>query len=140
MDIQKTPYIDLGNELRALRGGLTKKDFAHRLGIHAQSYYRYESGEREVPATILEKARALRGEANLNVGIWANVPKDMTAEESALINALRMLGPEYTRQIYFAVSEEARFRIEDGKLEVKNKLEANRNISTLASASILKRR
>lgn len=63
MDLKSFPFIELGEQLRKLRGDLSKKIFAKRLGISVQTYYRYETGERQVPAGTLQEAEAIaRGE------------------------------------------------------------------------------
>jgi len=58
-DIKKYPFDSFGNELKKLRGNLNKKIFAKEIGVHYQTYLRYEKGERRVPDGILKLARML---------------------------------------------------------------------------------
>ncbi len=58
-NLKKYPYKDLGNQLKDLRGSLDKKDFAERLGVGVRTYYRYENGERKVPAGLFKLAHML---------------------------------------------------------------------------------
>lgn len=56
---KKYPYIELANELKGYRDRIKVKDFAALLGVPKSTYYRYESGERDVPIGIMRSAQHL---------------------------------------------------------------------------------
>lgn len=50
---------ELSKRIKVLRGELSQKDFADRLGISLRAYQNYESGERLPPADVIEKISEL---------------------------------------------------------------------------------
>ncbi|MFH2013134.1 MAG: LexA family transcriptional regulator [Pseudomonadota bacterium] len=48
-------YIEIGNRLKKLRGDVSQKEFAKKIGVSYPSYQRYEYGERIPPGPILSK-------------------------------------------------------------------------------------
>lgn len=72
----------VGNNLKALREAncYTQEQVASFLGIQRSAYANYESGEREAPVEILEKASKLLGcELNVLFDTEGSVIKDMLA-------------------------------------------------------------
>ena len=47
--------IEIGNRLKALRGNISQRDMAKKIGIPFRSYQYYEYGDREPPTDVLIK-------------------------------------------------------------------------------------
>lgn len=48
-------HIEIGNRLKKIRGAISQRDFAKKMGISYGSYRNYESGERRPPERVLSK-------------------------------------------------------------------------------------
>ncbi len=48
-------YIDIGNRIKKLRGDVSQKEFAKKIGVSFAAYQNYEYGKRIPPAHILSK-------------------------------------------------------------------------------------
>ena len=68
----------VGNNLKKIRSisAFTQEEIALTLGINRSAYSNYESGEREMPVDLLEKAADLFG-CELYVFFEENVSEDM---------------------------------------------------------------
>lgn len=60
--MNKYTYLDIGNRLKELRKKISQKEFADKIGIHINTYQRYESGERMPPEPVLKRVAELCGE------------------------------------------------------------------------------
>ncbi|CAK7035154.1 MAG: hypothetical protein DELT_00531 [Desulfovibrio sp.] len=45
--------MTIGQKIRQIRGKISREDFAKSIGIHAQTLYRYEKGERGVDSDVI---------------------------------------------------------------------------------------
>lgn len=86
--------VEIGGRIRQVRGDMTQKDFADRLGIGRTSVVRYEAGERSPDAEFIAKAHAVLGVDPiwLLTGAGIGVPS-LTPEESALLDNFRHSPP-----------------------------------------------
>ncbi|MBA7713418.1 hypothetical protein ES703_122421 [subsurface metagenome] len=99
---KKYPYIDLGNKLRKLRGGLNQEGYATLLGVALRTYHRYEKGERKVPDGLLKLA-ILLDQNNNKIGYVAepkhyvfDLEPEYQSQEQDLINMVNeILRSEY---------------------------------------------
>ena len=61
--MNKYTYLDIGNRLKELRKNISQKEFANKIGIHINTYQRYESGERMPPERVLSRVAEICGKA-----------------------------------------------------------------------------
>jgi transcriptional regulator with XRE-family HTH domain len=54
-------YTEIGQRIKQLRGALSQRDFAEKLGLSLMGYQNYESGRRIPPGPVLSKIAALSG-------------------------------------------------------------------------------
>ncbi len=54
-------YTEIGHRIKVLRGAVSQKDFAAKLGISLQGYLRYEYGKRIPPGLVLSRIAAIAG-------------------------------------------------------------------------------
>ncbi len=69
-------YKEKGEVLNKLRGVMSKQDFSASLKIPYRTYLRYETGERDVPDGLIDLARLLTGEGEMQAGQQIGLPKD----------------------------------------------------------------
>ena len=92
---KKYPYINLGNKLRELRGGLNQESYAKQLGVALRTYHRYEKGERKIPDGLLKLATLLNRN-NTKIGYVSEPKSEYRSQEQELINmAKQILRSEY---------------------------------------------
>ena len=114
---KKILYTDFGSRLRKLRGKVTQKEFAEKLGITEQAYQNYEYGKRYpnlimlfkisalcglspsdlIPSKIMEKAVMLPGEGAGELMGWSfelRGLEDDSGQELDLAQELRRLKAE----------------------------------------------
>lgn len=86
--------VEIGSRIRQVRGDMTQKDFADRLGIGRTSVVRYEAGERSPDAEFIAKAHAVLGidPIWLLTGLGVGAPA-LTPEETALLDNFRHSPP-----------------------------------------------
>ena len=87
----------LGRRIAFIRGGMTQGDFAKGLGIGRNTLLRYEKGENEPPASILQKLITDFGADPQWLLMGGEPPMDLSARESALIANYRA-SPEEARR------------------------------------------
>ncbi|EXI92094.1 MAG: putative PBSX repressor [Candidatus Accumulibacter sp. BA-94] len=86
--------VEIGGRIRQVRGDMTQKDFADRLGIGRTSVVRYEAGERSPDAEFIARAHAVLGidPIWLLTGAGVGAPA-LTPEEYALLDNFRHSPP-----------------------------------------------
>lgn len=86
--------VEIGARIRQLRGDMTQKELADRLGVGRTSVVRYEAGERTPDAEFIAKAHSVLGVDPiwLLTGAGTGVPQ-LTSEESALLDNFRHSPP-----------------------------------------------
>lgn len=79
----------IGNNLKKIRAisSFTQEEVAVALGINRSTYSNYESGEREMPINLLEKAADLFG-CELHVFFEENFSEDMILATAFRIDGL----------------------------------------------------
>jgi len=93
--------VEIGARIRQVRGSMTQKEFADRLGIGRTSVVRYESGERSPDAVFIARAHALLGVDPiwLLAGVGGGATPALTPEESALLDNFRHSPPAARKAI-----------------------------------------
>lgn len=61
--MNKYTYLAIGNSLKELRKNISQKEFADKIGIHINTYQRYESGERMPPERVLSRVAEICGKS-----------------------------------------------------------------------------
>jgi len=87
---KKYPYIDLGNKLKELRGGLNQEDYAKQLGVALRTYHRYEKGERKIPDGLLKLATLLNRN-NTKITYVSEPEDEYKSQQQELINMTRFI-------------------------------------------------
>lgn len=89
---------EIGARIREVRGAMTQKDFADKLGVGRTSVVRYEAGERMPDAVFIAKANLVMGIDPIWLltgqrGAPAQAPP-LAPDEAALLDNYRHSPPE----------------------------------------------
>jgi transcriptional regulator with XRE-family HTH domain len=147
------------NKIKQIRErlGLSQKQFADKLGITKGYLSAIESNKRRPGRKIFEgiirecledlvavySGKPEAGLERLTVVAesgpeWRKEPSslELTAPEQALIRAIRFLGADYSKDLYYSVMSKARKTIQDKKLSKMELKKLNEALKILGMAAI----
>lgn len=104
LDRKNLNFVDTGTKLKKLRGSLTQKCFAEKLGVALRTYVRYESGERKVPDGLLKLAEIL-SQPYLIKDMYKDMPliRDESDPFAQAVSALRDIFNAHSPTIQSAI-------------------------------------